>query len=129
MNDAYAVLVITIMISGFLGAIMGNEQGRTIAGTCLGLLFGPLGLIAALSLKDRREIENLKQHRVRELHLLGEIIEQLHEQMQLHSDSRTSATIQYKCPHCNSRLQAPEAKVGSTQSCPKCHTSHKVPAA
>lgn len=53
MSDLLTVIVIGWVVSGVVGAVIGSRRNSSATGFALGLLFGPLGAIAAFALDGR----------------------------------------------------------------------------
>ena len=54
MSEAVVPYIVGLwIVSGILGCVVGSQKDAPGAGVALGLIFGPLGLIAALSLDGR----------------------------------------------------------------------------
>lgn len=105
-TELWSLLFVSSICSGFLGGFVGNRVNRACAGAALGLLFGPMGFIAAFALKEKR----------RPAQTTGKV-----------RKDRQPKTIEFVCHKCGNMMSAPDTLGGTVDRCGKCRAKIIIP--
>lgn len=102
-TELWSLAIISSVCSAFLGGFVGNRVKRARAGALLGLLFGPMGFIAAFALKERQKPDQRSRA------------------------NRQPKTIEFLCHNCGNPMAAPDTLGGTVDRCGKCRAKIIIP--
>jgi predicted Zn finger-like uncharacterized protein len=104
-----AVVLVLLVVFGVVGFLIGQSKGRADEGFALGLLLGPIGILIALFLKDkRRRCPHCQEPIAPTASVCPHCQRQLAEP--------PNAT----CLHCRKGFRVTEAALGHAVRCPHC---------
>ncbi len=129
------IFLISFLICGIFGYVVGSQKEAGTAGFWLGLFFGPLGILVTFALDNREQCAHCGSRLDRQAKVCpacgtetffqsytstAEADPRHTSTTQARSaDSQTTSTIR-KCLHCGAGISTPQKAASSTWKCPLC---------
>ena len=112
------------VVCAILGAIIGSRKDASGAGFLMGLIFGPLGVIAAFAIDNRSSCP----HCGGRLNGRPQVCQHCQRSIQWASieDQQADSAFGTRCAGCKVELHRPISEVGNTIRCPHCHSNSHV---
>ena len=117
-------IVVFWVVCAILGAIIGGRKDASGAGFLLGLIFGPLGVIAAFAMDSRSSCP----HCGGRLNGRPQVCQHCQRSIQWASleDQQADSSYGTRCAGCKVVLHRPVSEVGNAIRCPHCKSNSHV---